>query len=150
MAGLSIITRIALAKVADRTQRFEKIAILLAVNGMITFVLLLIGTSTPIIVMFILFWSIADTGPALIHPLPLAQAFGSTHFGSILGASSIATTAAMITSPLAAGVIFDGTGSYTWALVMLLGAYLISLAFFYISMRLPRPVDQISVKSVSA
>ena len=142
MAGLSIISRLVLAGTVDKARRFERVAMLLAVNGMVTLALLLIGTSTGLIVVFVLFWSIADTGPALIEPLSLSRAFGSAHFGSILGAVSVIRTVAMLISPLAAGMIFDGTGSYTWALVMFLAAYGGSLAFFYASLRLPRPIDQ--------
>ena len=142
MAGLSIIPRIVLAGMVDRARRFERVAMLLSVNGVITLSLLLIGTSTELVVVFVVFWAIADTGPALIEPLSLSRAFGSAHFGSILGAVTVVRTVAMLISPLAAGVIFDGTGSYTWALVMFLGAYVGSLVFFYASMRLLRPVDR--------
>ena len=114
---------------------------LLAVSGMITLGLLLIGTSPGVIVVFVLFWSIADTGPALIEPLSLSRAFGAAHFGSILGAVSVVRTVAMLASAGVAGAIFDGTGSYTWALVMFLGAYGGALVFFLASLRLPRPID---------
>ncbi len=64
MAGVSILSRIVLAATVDRARRFERVAMLLAVSGMITLGLLLIGTSPGVIVVFVLFWSIADTGPA--------------------------------------------------------------------------------------
>lgn len=141
MAGVSILSRIVLAATVDRARRFERVAMLLAISGMITLGLLLIGTSPGVIVVFVLFWSIADTGPALIEPLSLSRAFGAAHFGSILGAVSVVRTVAMLASAGVAGAIFDGTGSYTWALVMFLGAYGGALAFFLASLRLPRPID---------
>ncbi len=150
MAGLSIITRLVLAGTVDRAGRFERVAMLLAVNGMITFGMLLIGTSTELVIVFVLFWSIADTGPALIEPLSLSRAFGAAHFGSILGAVSVVRTVAMLVSPLAAGAIFDGTGSYTWALVMFLGAYGGALVFFFASLRLPRPIDRAAARPALA
>ena len=141
MAGLSILSRIVLAATVDRARRFERVAMFLAVSGMITVGLLLIGTSPWLVVVFVLLWSISDTGPALIEPLALSRAFGAAHFGSILGAVGVARTVAMVASVAVAGAIFDGTGSYSWALVMLLGAFGGALAFFFASLRLPRPID---------
>ena len=150
MAGLSILSRIVLAATVDRARRFERVAILLAVSGMITVGLLLIGTSPWLVVVFVLVWSIADTGPALIEPLALLRAFGAAHFGSILGAVSVVRTGAMLATATVVGAIFDGTGSYTWALVMLLGAYGGALAFFVASLRLPRPIDVAVPRAVIA
>lgn len=45
----------------------------------------------------------------------------------------------MLVSPAVAGAIFDATGSYDAALVMFMGAFLASLALFYVALRLPRP-----------
>lgn len=140
MAGVSIITRLLLAAAADRVRRFESIAMLITGSGVAVSAVVLADTSTAALAVFVLLWSISDAGPSLIEPLAVARAFGMAHFATILGTIAMLRTGIMLVAPTVAGALFDATGSYDWALVMLLSAFGGSLVLFYVAMRLPHPV----------
>ena len=44
-----------------------------------------------------------------------------------------------LASPIFAGAIFDATGAYDWALVMLIASMGLSAVLFWVAWRLPRP-----------
>lgn len=140
MAGVSVITRLLLAVAADRVRRFESIAMLITGSGVAVCAVILVDASVAALALFVLFWSFSDAGPSLIEPLAVGRAFGMAHFATILGTIAMLRTGVMLVAPAVAGAVFDATGSYDWALVMLLGAFGASLALFYVAMRLPHPV----------
>lgn len=139
MAGISIVTRIALAAAADRARGFEMICLIVTGSGVITNALLLSSTSAGVLAVFLIAWSIADGGPSLVEPLAVTRTFGMAHFATILGSIGIIRTAVMLTSATIAGAIFDATDSYHWALVMWISTYAASFVLFGVVMRLPRP-----------
>ena len=139
MAGISILTRIGLAAVADRARGFEMICLIVTGCGVITNALLLSSTSVGVLAGFLIVWSIADGGPSLVEPLAVTHTFGMAHFATILGSIAVIRTAVMLTSTTIAGAIFDATDSYNWALVMWISTYAASFVLFGLAMRLPRP-----------
>ena len=76
MAGISILTRIGLAAVADRARGFEMICLIVTGCGVITNALLLSSTSVGVLAGFLIVWSIADGGPSLVEPLAVTHTFG--------------------------------------------------------------------------
>ena len=141
MAGTSILARLLVAAATDHVPRFEWIAMLLAACGILTVTVFLLDTSAWSLALFVVLWALADTGPAVVEPLPLAAAFGAASFATILGTVVLLRTVIMLISPAVAGAIFDASGSYTGALVMFLSAFGLSLLLFYTAMRLHRPVS---------
>jgi MFS family permease len=79
-------------------------------------------------------------GP-LLEPLIILRAFGQTSYGTILGASFTLQALALVVAPAAAGVIYDATDSYDWALVMFAISAAIAGAFFLLARRIAPPLD---------
>jgi len=141
MAGVSFFSRVAVAGVAYRVHRFERIAIALAFAGILAVSVLFAGTATPFILVFILFWAILDTAPPILESMILPPAFGVAYFATILGTVGIIRTVFMLISPTVAGVIFDETDSYTGVFIMFIAAFVGAMVLFYLSLRFPRPVE---------
>ena len=74
----------------------------------------------------------------MVEPLLLMRSFGLVAFASLLGIIQVVGSLHLI-SPIISGAIFDATGAYDWALVMLMGSMGLSLLLFWVAWRLPRP-----------
>jgi len=83
---------------------------------------------------------IGTTTGSMVEALTLTRAFGMAHFATILGAIVVIETMGEILSPSLAGLIFDETGSYDWALVMYALTFAGSAAMFAIASRMAYPV----------
>ncbi len=140
MAGSGIASRLAIAWLADRGRRFEPIAMIVCGAGLLASAVFLFDTSALAIALFLLFWAVAEGGPAMLEPVSIIRVFGVAHFATILGTVAVIRTTIMIPSPVIVGAIFDTTGSYDWALVMYISGFAAAILLFYIAMRLPRPV----------
>jgi predicted MFS family arabinose efflux permease len=140
-AGASILTRLPFSWYADRMARFETMAMALALLLMAAMVTLLVDSGPVGIGVFLLFWTAGRSAGPIMDALLLTRAFGVRYFASLLGAVVVVETAGQVLSPSIAGAIFDTTDSYTWALVMYLGTFAISLALFALARRMPRPAD---------
>ncbi len=138
-AGGGIFTRLAFGYLADRIPRMEAAAMVVAGFLVCAFATLLIsGGSVTGIAIFLVIWIVGSSGGPMIEPLLLARSFGLAHFAALLGVFQIVSTIHLV-SPTITGAIFDATGGYDWALVMLMGAMGLSLALFWLASRLPRP-----------
>ena len=139
-AGTGIFVRLAMGLIADRFARFEVVIMGLVVALIGGFITLLIDSSGTGIAIFLAFWIVGTSAGPMLEAMVLTRAFGVVNFASILGAIILVETVGQIASPSIAGAIFDGTGSYDWALVMFIGAYVLSFLFFAIASRLKRPL----------
>jgi MFS family permease len=82
-------------------------------------VVLLIGASQlACLVAFMLIYGIAHQGPSFMVPLTIAESLGLKRFGSLSGLIGLMTTIGGSLGPVAAGRLFDATGSYTAPLTM--------------------------------
>jgi predicted MFS family arabinose efflux permease len=140
-AGFGIIARLSFGLVVDRIRRIENAAMALLaflMGGMLT---LMVDSGVAGIAVFLVFWIVGSGGGPVLEPLLLPRAFGLKNFAAILGAVAVVETIGLITSPAAAGAIFDASGSYDWVLVMFFGAFAGSFALFYLAARLPYPIE---------
>ncbi|HKD69967.1 MAG TPA: MFS transporter [Candidatus Binataceae bacterium] len=88
-------------------------------------VVLLMGASqAAVLAAFVVIYGIAHQGPAFMVPLTVADSLGLRRFGSLSGLIGLITTLGGSLGPIAAGRLFDSTGSYTAPLIM----FVISLA----------------------
>jgi sugar phosphate permease len=140
-AGASILTRLPFSWFADRLNRFEAMAMALALVLMASMVTLLVDSGPVGIGIFLLFWTAGRSAGPIMGALLLTRTFGVRYFASLLGTVVVVETVGQVLSPSIAGAIFDATDSYTWALVMYLGTFAISLALFAIARRMPSPAD---------
>ncbi len=141
MAAGGIVARLGFGFIVDRFERVE-----IAAMGLLAFlttamVVLLINSTAPGITIFLMLWIVGSGGGPLLEPLLLTRSFGLRHFATILGTLGVVETVGIIASPTLAGLIFDSTGSYDLALVMLASALAAAFVLFYFASRLPHPVD---------
>jgi sugar phosphate permease len=139
-AAGGIFARLTFGLIVDRFERVEKAAMGLLTFLTTAFVVLLINSSAPGIALFVMLWIAGSGGGPLLEPLLLTKAFGLKHFGTILGTLGMVETVGIVASPTLIGAIFDGTGSYDMALVMLAGALATAFVLFYFALRLAPPV----------
>lgn len=138
-AGSGMLTRYTQGRLADRVPVFEKLAMGMAVTGLLAMVALRLDPGAIGITLFLILWVWSNAGPAMLEPLSLTRAFRVAHFATILGVVSLLRVLLQLIGPVSAGAIYDETGSYDWALVMFVGIFALSLALFAVAARLPLP-----------
>lgn len=88
-------------------------------------VVLLMGASHIVaLTAFVVIYGVAHQGPAFMVPLTIAESLGLKRFGSLSGLIGLITTLGGSLGPVAAGRLFDATGSYRAPLTL----FVISLA----------------------
>ena len=140
-AGVAIVPRLVAGAVAASIQRLELAAMAVALIAMTSALVLVISTSALAIGIFLAIWIVAfGCGGWMFQALLIPRAFGVAHFGAIAGTMMITSTLGTMAAPTVAGAIFDSTGSYHWALVMLVGTFAASAVSFFFASRAPRPL----------
>ena len=138
-AGGGVVARLTFGYLADRIPRMEAAAVVVAMFLAGAFATLLLTDGSVIgIAIFLVFFVVGSSGGPMIEPLLLTRSFGLASFGALLGIIQV-ISALHLASPIISGAIFDATGNYDWALVMLIGAMGLSVALFWVAWRLPRP-----------
>ncbi len=137
--GAGVITRLAGGWLVDRTPSFEFLAMVMAGLGGLAMVSLLAGPGLTGVAPFIVLWAWSNVGPFMLEPLSLTRAFGLRHFATIAGVVTVMRTFFQLLGPFAAGLIFDATDDYDWALAMFICSFGLSVLLFFVAMRLPRP-----------
>ena len=140
-AAGGIVARLAFGFIVDRFERVEIAAMGLLSFLTTAFVVLLVNSTAPGITLFLMLWIVGSGGGPLLEPLLLTRSFGLRHFATILGTLGLVETVGIVASPTLIGAIFDNTGSYDLALVMLASALAAAFVLFFLASRLPHPVD---------
>lgn len=140
-AGLSIFSRVAMGFIADRVERFEFVVALLLGLLAASMAALLVSTAWPAVALFLFCWVAGTSAGPMVETVVLIKAFGLRYFGSILGAVLVIETLGQVVSPSLAGEIYDRTGSYDGALVMLIAAFCGGLVLFLLASRMTLPVS---------
>ena len=144
-AGGGMVSRILTGRIADRFPKYEYVGITASLLLGSSIIILLVDVNPIMIAFFLLlFVSAFGMGGALLETLVLTQAFGVRHFATIFGVVMLFDTVGMLVGPTAAGVIFDETGSYDWALLMILLAFGSASLLFLAASRMLRPADAIA------
>jgi sugar phosphate permease len=103
----------------------SRAALSASLASIVVAVMLLMGASRPAaLAAFVVIYGIAHQGPAFMVPLTIAESLGLRRFGSLSGLIGLITTLGGSLGPVAAGRLFDATGSYTAPLTL----FVISLA----------------------
>jgi MFS transporter, OFA family, oxalate/formate antiporter len=103
----------------------SRIALSASAASIAVAVILLMGAShVAALAAFVVIYGIAHQGPAFMVPLTIAESLGLRRFGSLSGLIGLITTLGGSLGPVAAGRLFDATGSYTAPLTM----FVVSLA----------------------
>jgi MFS family permease len=105
----------------------SRVALSASLFGIAVAVVLLMGASyAAVLVPFVVIYGVAHQGPSFMVPLTIADSLGLKRFGSLSGLIGLITTLGGSLGPIAAGRLFDSTGSYTAPLVMFVISLLIS------------------------
>jgi MFS family permease len=97
----------------------SRVALSASLASIVVAVLLLMGASNAVaLVAFVVIYGIAHQGPAFMVPLTIAESLGLKRFGSLSGLIGLITTLGGSLGPVAAGRLFDATGSYTAPLTL--------------------------------
>ncbi len=97
----------------------SRVALSASLASIAVAVMLLMGASQPAaLAAFVVIYGIAHQGPAFMVPLTIAESLGLRRFGSISGLIGLITTLGGSLGPVAAGRLFDATGSYTAPLTL--------------------------------
>lgn len=142
-AALSIPPRLAAGYFADRLPNLELGAAGVALLLAVAMGVLLVDSSFFGLAIFLPLFVVGfAAGGALFEALLIPRAFGIRHYATILGAVIILQTGGFVAGPALGGAIFDATGSYNWALVMMMALFAGTAACFVVASRLPRPIDR--------
>lgn len=143
-AGLGIVSRLAAGHVADRLPKLEYGAAGVGALLASSMIVLLVSTSPLALAVFLaLFVTGFGGGGALMLTLLLTRGFGVAHFATILGVVMIVETLGLLIGPTAAGSIFDATGSYQGAVLMLFVSFSLSCGLLLLAARLSHPLDRV-------
>ena len=126
---------------ADRTNK--RLTIVFALLGQaISLVVLALASSYWMLIVFAIFAGIGWGARVPAMQAMRAEYFGGKAFGTIMGFSSLVVMFGMILGPLFAGFVYDVTGSYRGAFMVLSGAALVGAVFFWLAVRPAPPVAQ--------
>lgn len=87
--------------------------------------LLLVGSSVPLVIMFILVFGTSVGAMTLARPSIIAELFGSTSYGRISSVMAIFLTFAATGAPVGAGLLYDRFGGYgpvVWITLLIAGS----------------------------
>ena len=141
-----VFTRLLFGIITDRMRSVEMAAMGLTIALLVALLALYVGEGTAVAVgIFTFFWAIGTGGGPMIDPLLVVRGFGQRHFATILGAIATVWTLGMLISPSLVAAIFDSSGSYDWAIVVLMGAFAGSFLSFGLAGRAARPIEQVAL-----
>lgn len=103
----------------------------------ISMAVLLGGSATWLIVLFVALFGMAIGTHTLTRPLMVADAYGAAFYGRISSSMVIFLTLAGTASPFAAGVMFDLSGSYDPMLILATGFSLLSVVLIWLLPKRP-------------
>lgn len=72
------------------------------------------------LVLYVIIYGIGVGGAAILPSLIIAEHYGSTHMGKIVGLARTFEALGLLTGPIVAGFLYDVTGSYQWALFLMM------------------------------
>ncbi|HEY3108407.1 MAG TPA: MFS transporter [Chloroflexota bacterium] len=135
-AGLGVLLRLSSGTLIDRVRRVERLAAAVLCTMAAAVLLLTLGASPPLLVVFALLWGVGSgIGPAL-EPLLVGRAFGRKHYAVLYGTMDGVDTVVSIPGPWLGGVLFDLSGTYTPVLLLYGVAFLAGAAGFALLARL--------------
>lgn len=130
IALTATIARLLAGPLSDRVTRLSLFASLSGLAPAAGLTVLALSQGLPALAVFVLLWSVGTAIGPIMESILLARLFGTGSFGAILGALGVAETVGTVLGPYAGGALYDATGSYTFALLLYAGGFLISATAF--------------------
>ncbi|MFC1963782.1 MFS transporter [Chloroflexota bacterium] len=125
-AGIGILGKLGLGYLADRhSPRWVMLAfIALQAVGV---VILMQSKTLGMVWVFVAVYAFAAGGMNTLRPLVIGECFGTDSFGKTFGAAELIRRLGAAAGPLVTGYIFDLTGSYHYAFIIIVVAYLAAM-----------------------
>ena len=128
----SVIARLLWGYLADRfpVRHLITIAALLIAAGIFIFINV---ASMPVLVFYMMLAGLTIGGWVLLNPLIVANYFGRAHLGSVSGLMRPVSTIAVASGPVVVAALYDATGTYTWAWVMMAGTWALAALLVFLA-----------------
>ncbi|MGH3333740.1 MAG: hypothetical protein ACRDPJ_20790, partial [Nocardioidaceae bacterium] len=123
---LSVSGRLVVTGLVSRLPMARVTALVFALQGLGTVVLLAAPFSAVGAVVFVVLFGLGFGVGTIARPALLAEGYGIANYATLSALLGLALTAAKVTAPVAAGASRTVTGSYTLVLVGLVAACLVS------------------------
>ncbi len=142
VAFVSILLRVLLGWMGDKWTKQKMVGITMLVGAFSLVILLLTSGALWQLLIFAVFFAVAEGVNGLSWSL-LGDFFGRKSFATLRGGITMVHSFMSMGVPVFAGWVFDTSGSYYWALLPILGLYLLAaLAFWYLPY--PRPPRRVA------
>lgn len=141
-AAITTALRLTLGLLLDRLENTRLLMVLVNCTQAAALTLIVFTTAPWALALFIVAWAgVGGFGP-LLESLMLGRSFGLTSFGALLGMMGLIETFSLLFGPWVGGYLFDKTGAYDAALLLYVGAFLVSAALFLLLPLADRSVVQ--------
>lgn len=116
--------------VLGRVRRVFLLAIVVAATQVAALATVVISTGPLSLGVFVMMWGLGGAFVPMLEPTLINRSFGVRQFGTITGAMMMLAFPGTAIGPIAAGAMFDATGSYRLALTIMVGVVSLSIVFF--------------------
>jgi MFS family permease len=123
----SVAGRLLIGLLADRFGRVRSYQACFAVMA-VSYALWLVASSYPLLVLFAIVLGVGYGGFIALNPAVVAELFGTQGLGGLVGLLYTSAAVGSLLGPPAAGLLIDGTGTYTWAILACIVAATASFA----------------------
>lgn len=123
-------SRLPFGLLLGRIRRTFLLAVVVAITQVAAIATVVISTSIPSLAVFVLMWGLGGAFVPMMEPTLINRTFGVRHFGTITGAMMMLAFPGTALGPIAAGALFDATGSYQLALTLMVATVSFSIIFF--------------------
>lgn len=116
--------------VLGRIRRVFLLAMVVAATQVAALATVVISTAPLSLAVFVMMWGLGGAFVPMLEPTLINRSFGVRQFGTITGAMMMLAFPGTAIGPIAAGAMFDATGSYRLALTIMVGVVSLSIVFF--------------------
>jgi MFS family permease len=131
-------TRLFMGWLGDKTSK-RALVVFGMVTGAAGALFLLLGPDKLwVVIVFSLMFSVTDGAAGLTWAM-IGDYFGRVSYGTLRGVITFCVSLGSLATPVIVGRIFDVTQGYFWALIPIIGVYLLA-ALVFLVLRKPAPV----------
>ncbi|MFC1904747.1 MFS transporter [Chloroflexota bacterium] len=129
-AGIGVLGKLGFGYFADRFSPKRVMLTCIALQA-VGVVILMQSRSLGMVWAFVVVFALAMGGMNTLRPLIIGEFFGMDSFGRTLGQTELIRRVGAAAGPFVAGYIFDITGSYHYAFVIIIALYLTAMVMLF-------------------
>ncbi|MFC1977340.1 MFS transporter [Chloroflexota bacterium] len=131
-AGIGIVGKLGFGYLTDKMSP-KWVALACIAMQSVGVVILLQSRTLGMVWAFIVVFAFASGGMNTLRPLVIGEFFGTDSFGKVFGLTELMRRFGSAGGPFIAGYIFDTTGSYHYAFVSIIAAYLLGMLALFLA-----------------